>query len=274
MIVCYPLSGGLPITVDGTSCPTGYSPNMPSSLGGAGVAEANGQSIPANADKRPYGMTQYSGSQLSTVTGGSVYQGVQNFENMRIRDPEGYKTIVQMMRDANLLTEREKSPTTISQRYRQVLEVSAEYAAQGTALTPTQILKDLSEGKGSFTEDPATARTGVYRGPTYSIDLTNETEAYTLLNDMARDMIGRDLTEEEIAKYTRKLNKAEAAAPRVATPQGQAGTVYSGGVDRNEVVRQLITENPDYAGFQLNHQVMDTILGELDEGQSFLNEWS
>ena len=87
-------------------------------------------------------------------------------------------------------------------------------------------------------------------------------------------MIGRDLTEEEIRKYTRQLNRVEMQSATTATPVGPGLTVTTGGVDKGEVVRQLISDNPEFAGYQLNHQIMDTILADIDQGQSFLNEWS
>lgn len=257
----------------GDSCPVGYTQTSGPTISVDGAKTASGD-LPSAADKRPVGTQQYIGSQLGMGSGSTVYETYKAFEQMRVTDPSAYRGIVKRMREAGLLTSREKSDVTIARKYRLLVEASAQSVEEGNPQTPMQILGGLIEGGGVDSGAERSTGVGAYTGPRYTTEISSDTGAYTLLNTMARDMLGRDLTEQEVKKYTQQLRQAEMESPQVATPQGRAGTVYSGGVDRNEVVRQLITENPDYAGFQLNHQVMDTILADLDEGQAFLNEWS
>lgn len=256
----------------GTTCPTGTTPysGAPPATGPATL----GTGIPYQADLRPVATEAYSAGRYAVRPSGSVYVSLQDFKRLRVNNPVEYRNIVTQMRQAGLISPRVKSDTTIAEKYNLLLEVSAESVIQGNPRSARQILAELAQGEVSVT-DAATGRpTGAGRQARFSIELPSETEAYTVLNDMARDLIGRDLSEQEIQKYTKALNRRVMESPRVGTPVGAGGTIYSGGVDRNEVARQLISEHPEYSGYQLNHEVMDVMLRDIDEGQSFLNEWS
>lgn len=261
---------------DGDTCPTGSAP-----YSGAPAATGTptlGTGIPYQADRRPVGTEVYSAGRYSLAGAGSVYASLEDFKRLRIKNPSEYRQIVKEMRQAGLISDRVKSDVTIAEAYNRVLEVSAESVATGSPRSARQILSELAGGEASVKDVAGGRGTGTggaaARQQRFSIDLPSETEAYTVLNDMARDLIGRDLNEQEIKKYTKMLSKRAMQAPEVATPMGATGTMYSGGIDREEVARQLISDHPEYAGYQLNHQIMDVMLRDIDEGQSFLNEWS
>lgn len=261
---------------DGDTCPAGTVP-----YSGVPVATSStstlGSGIPYQADRRPVGTEVYSAGRYNLAGAGSVYASLEDFKRLRIKNPSEYRQIVKEMRQAGLISDRVKSDVTIAEAYNRVLEVSAESVAMGDPRSARQILSELASGEASVTGAAgrgAGAGAGAGRQARFSVELPSETEAYTVLNDMARDLIGRDLNEQEIKKYTQMLAKRTMESPRVSTPMGATGTVYSGGVDREEVARQLISDHPEYAGYQLNHQIMDVMLRDIDEGQSFLNEWS
>lgn len=245
-----------------------------------GPRRADGQYVPYQADTRPTTVQSFSrdmpgGGRPMGSPGPSVYDRLQQFKTLRLKDPAGYRKIVNDMRRAGLIGDRVTSDTTIAETYQTVLQASADLLEQGVMKTPDVLIDELASGGGALqTGVGGRAGAGAFSGPTSTVDLSNETTAYTLLNTAARDMIGRDLTPEEVRKYTEQLNQIERESPRVATPGGPGMTTYSGGVDRQEVVRQLIAENPEFAGFQLNHTIMDAMLADIDEGQAFLREWS
>jgi hypothetical protein len=268
---------GRPFSHTGSSCPTGSRPatidEVVAGISGPTEAPTAGSYTPYQADTRKIGI--YGGGRYSQQPG-TVYSAIEDFKVMQVRDPAAYRKVVEKMRAAGIIGERVTSAAAIADGYELLLKASADAREAGQMRTPQQILDELASGQASLGKGAAAAGDGVggYAGPRYTVELSSDTQAYTLLNDMARDLIGRDLSEQEIKKYTEKLRRKEAESPRVATPQGQAGTVYSGGIDRDEVVRSLISEHPEYAGYQLNHQIMDVMLQDIDEGQSFLNEWS
>lgn len=280
MPVCVLPDGSFQTVPDGQSCPVGSTVYQ---YGSATTAPNEtptlGTGIPYQADLRPIASDIYTtGKGVTTSATGSVYASLEDFKRLRVRNPVEYRSIVQDMRRAGLISDRVKSDVTIAEVYNRILEVSAESVAAGTPRSARQILSELAEGSASIGPGVTTGARGVSAGAgrqeRFSVELPSETEAYSVLNDMARDLIGRDLTEQEVSKYTKKLMQRTMETPRVSTPMGSAGTVYSGGVDRSEVARQLMTEHPEYAGYQLNHEIMDVMLKDIDEGQSFLNEWS
>lgn len=129
----------------------------------------------------------------------------------------------------------------------------------------------LSGGDNSlFGSGASGGGSGAYKGPTSSVTLTSESNATAPLNALARDMIGRDLTDKELSKYTSALNKQEMANPDRVNPNGN-NAIRSGGVDRAEVMRQVVADNPEYESFQMNHQVMDSLLGEIRKGQAVIS---
>lgn len=274
MTVCVYPDGSEEYVDKGQSCPVGstplqYSFNSPQQ----GAPATLGSGIPYQADRRPVGTEAYSAGRYSVAGAGSVYASLQDFKLLRVNNPTAYRSIVDDMRRAGLISARVKSDTTIAEVYNLLLEVSAKSVEEGKPRSARQILSELASGETSVT-GAATSTGRVGRQQQFTVELPSETEAYTVLNDMARDLIGRDLNEQEIKKYTQMLNKRTMQSPRVSTPMGETGTVYSGGVDREEVARQLISDHPEYSGYQLNHQIMDVMLRDIDEGQSFLNEWS
>lgn len=280
-MICVNAAGDTKAAVGG-QCPAGYEPMntevdaaslVAALLGGSQQRTADGSYVPYQADTRY--VTESGGRPMGGAGTQTVYNTLQNFKTMKYKDPDGYRRIVNQMRRSGVIGDRVVSDASIAEAYETVLAASADLVEQGVFKTPEVLMQELEQG-GAAIDMAGTDRMGpaAYTGPTSTVDLSNETTAYTLLNTAARDMIGRDLTPEEVRKYTDELNRIEMQSARTATPAGPGMTVYSGGVDRDEVVRQLISDNPDFAGYQLNHQIMDTMLADIDEGQTFLNEWS
>lgn len=116
-----------------------------------------------------------------------------------------------------------------------------------------------------------------YRGPvtTTSVTLSDPDTAAALLNQAATDMIGRNLTDDEIAKYTSQFNKLERQNPQVTTTtNNRAGTATSTtktGMDKNEMLRQIITKNPDFARYQIDSTAMDWFANQIKRGQAVIN---
>jgi len=280
-VICVNAAGETKAAV-GDQCPAGYEPLntevdaaslVAALLGGSEQRTADGNYVPYQADIRRIGAA---GGRPMGGPGETVYNTLQNFKTMKYKDPDGYRRIVNQMRRSGVIGENVVSDVSIAEAYETVLKASADLAEQGVFRSPELLMQQLEEGGAVIDTETPDGRIGpaAYTGPTSTVDMSNETTAYTLLNTAARDMIGRDLTPEEVRKYTQELNRIEMQSARTATPMGPGMTVYSGGIDRNEVVRQLISDNPEFAGYQLNHEIMDTILADIDEGQSFMNEWS
>jgi hypothetical protein len=115
---------------------------------------------------------------------------------------------------------------------------------------------------------------GAYTGPrtTTSVTLTDEVTAAALLDNFARENLGRSLEEGEVEKYLSKFRKAEMGAPQVTTttPQGRAAStsVTETATSKEELLRQIISKNPDFAEFQMDTTVMDMFSNYIKRGQA------
>lgn len=117
---------------------------------------------------------------------------------------------------------------------------------------------------------------GYYRGPvtTTAYSVTDKMTAESLLNKMAADLLGRNLTADEVAKYTRDLNKAEAANPQISTQDNQGPQQSSVGTtapSKEELARRIIQSNDDYPDAAVDAKVIDMFAKSIKEGQATIH---
>jgi hypothetical protein len=117
---------------------------------------------------------------------------------------------------------------------------------------------------------------GGYAGPvtTTSVSITDENTAEALLDRYARDLLGRGLTKQETEKYIRQFNRAEAEAPQVSVSAGTGATRSSTtttAASKEELLREVISKNPDYAKFQVDTTIMDLLMDDIRKGQEVIN---
>lgn len=117
---------------------------------------------------------------------------------------------------------------------------------------------------------------GGYSGPvtTTSYSLTGREDAEMLLNRAARDMIGRDLTKQELDKYVSQFNRAERENPTVTTSSGSGASrssITKGGIDKQAILDDIISKNPDFANYQVDTGLMDFMSKQINEGLQVLN---
>ena len=117
---------------------------------------------------------------------------------------------------------------------------------------------------------------GKYKGPvtTTSSTITDEISAKALLNNYARDLIGRDLNDKEVDKYVKQFNRLEKENPQVSvsTPGvGRASSVTNTAASKEELLRQVVSSNPDYAKFQIDTTIMDMLLDDIEKGKAVIN---
>lgn len=76
-----------------------------------------------------------------------------------------------------------------------------------------------------------------------------------------QESIGRAATAEEVANVQQQLNAAEKASPTIST--SGATSVTSGGVDEQQLVKQIAEMSPEYANYQQATTYFDAMLGAL-----------
>ena len=158
-----------------------------------------------------------------------------------------------------------KYPGGVAAGLGNAIDVYQAYAEDGGTMNFTQWLDWYS---GSSEE----AGGGAYRGPvtTTSVTLTDETTAEALLDNFARDLLGRGLTEKETNKYLRQFRTAEMEAPQVTTStrgRGTAMQVTETAASKEELLRQIVSSNPDYQKFQIDTTIMDMLIDDIEKGK-------
>ena len=121
---------------------------------------------------------------------------------------------------------------------------------------------ESKRGEPPWNPDGSPKESGAYTGPVRTIDSTvmDDRDVEITLNDFATDMLGRNLTNKELKKYSSKFKKQD-ALPQVSlrTPNGpgQVTSVTQERQSRNSIVQDILQENPDYAKNVINTDVLD-----------------
>jgi hypothetical protein len=186
-------------------------------------------------------------------------------------DPREYKRIVKIMQKAGYNTDGSRS--SVDWYWNLVLNDASSVADR---MDPYEYLEwaaknGLGKQKDDDGDGPGGNGPGGYSGPTYSIDLTTETDARAIVDNALNNFLGRDATAKERQKFWQQLNKAETANPSVATPQGQAGVVRSGGFSATSAAvaaEDFAKSRDDYAEIQASTTVLDWMTESIMKDQT------
>jgi hypothetical protein len=125
-----------------------------------------------------------------------------------------------------------------------------------------------SRGRPAPGEDGSGGSGGGYSGPvtTNTISTLSKRDVEVTLNDFATEMLGRNLTKQELKKYSSKFEKQDLQAQvNVRTPNGpsQLTSVTKEKPTRENMAMDIIRSNKDYATNTINTDVMDIMAQRL-----------
>ena len=151
------------------------------------------------------------------------------------------------------------------------VELYQAYSADGGGLS----FDDWFDWYASTAQPDTEGGRGGYTGPvtTTTTTITDEVSAEALIDSVARDLLGRSLNPRETQKYLRQFRAAEMEAPQVTTTTPGVATRSTETVtaaDKGELLRQIISENPDYQDFQMDTTIMDMLLKDIKAGQEII----
>ena len=118
------------------------------------------------------------------------------------------------------------------------------------------VIDYLQERAAEGTEDGATGGPRTTR-QTY---VTSPTQTAKLLDTVSQDLLGRNLTKAEKAKYTRLINAEQKRQPAVQTT-GTGFTTTQGGIDEE----QFVTEKLQATGEAKNYRATDAYTVMMQE---------
>jgi hypothetical protein len=115
---------------------------------------------------------------------------------------------------------------------------------------------------GELQADAAGRGRGGYSGPQRTITEMAESDIQKLANTIAIDLIGRPVDPKEMNRIVQKMRRAEQEQPTVTTSVPgrtvtQQGLTAQG---REDILREVISQNPEYERFQVDTTVMDSML--------------
>jgi hypothetical protein len=108
----------------------------------------------------------------------------------------------------------------------------------------------------------AQGRGGAYKGPVSTYTEMAESDVRATANDVAIELLGRPLDQDEFDRVLRKTRRAEQAQPTVTT-RSTGKTVTQQGLTaqgRDDILREVISKNPEYEQFQVETTVLDAML--------------
>ena len=236
----------------------------------------------ADADKNPTVWLSGGGQQAYAVgeapgrmtTSGRVQMTLEAMQNGLLaaaasRDP-AYDKMAQALVDTGLLSKSYKGiPQYAANSLSSAVDLYLAY--QGTGGD-----KSFSQWWSGYSSTADPKGDGAYTGPktTQTTSITDEVTAEALIDQMAREMLGRALTPKETDKYLSRFRKAEEKSPQITTttPMGKARSETQSvtAADKGELLRGIISSNPDYEKYQMDTTIMDMLLDDINRGREVI----
>lgn len=283
----------------------GFVPTAPPSTLATGSAAQSTSTSRGVWYLRPQQVQPYytSGSVGQTVSllanPSSVYNNPESAYNSQYYDASDLEGAYSML-DANqkrffeLVAKSDSSRSTGSGLFGRLLKEAQRLNVNGDEqVSPFDLVGQMAVGNGLITEDgnytesgkklaakvfgsdgsSGSRGSGGYSGPVAQTTFMDERDVDRTANALALELIGRPLSQKELAKVTARLRSEEKANPTVTTPgvgssMTQAGLSAEG---RQDVLREVIAENPEYQQFQVDTTVLDTMLSELNKREQMVN---
>lgn len=161
-----------------------------------------------------------------------------------------------------------------------VVRASAYSSVTDNPRSPFDYLTDLgsqySAGSGTAEATGSTAgrgRTAAYAGPVESIAVQAESDINASADAIAIELLGRGATKDEKDRILKRIRKAETSQPQVSTSTPGMNVTREGltSQGREDILRQVLSKNPDFVDYQLDTTVMDFMLEDIDRGKRVAN---
>lgn len=147
--------------------------------------------------------------------------------------------------------------------WERAVALSERSVRDGEPQTPYYFLNMMMEKSGLGDGSSGGSRgSGGYSGPVTTNALMDEQSAEMLLNGLATDMLGRNLTKKELAKYTAQFRQQELENPTVTTSTQSSQTSVQGMADE-DIARTILQDNPAFADNVLKTDVLDMFFNRI-----------
>jgi hypothetical protein len=187
---------------------------------------------------------------------------------LKANNKSEYDNLVMALRAADYLGPRAKSPESIKDAFAKAANEAASRFAQGEKENVDVIDYILSQAEaGGAGGDGTGGGRGGYRGPVASRTMMAESDIRATANALAIELIGRPVDDKELEKITKRMRGAEMAQPQITTSTTGSSVTQQGltSQGREDILRDLISKNPEYQDFQVDTTVLDAMTGFINE---------
>lgn len=185
---------------------------------------------------------------------------------LRATDRPSYENLMDMLRATDYLGPRAKSPESELEAFKKAAnEASARYISGETE--NVDVIDYLSSQMGARgVDDGGGIRTGGYRGPVVSRTMQAESDIRSTANALAIELIGRPVDDKELERIVKRMRGAEMAQPQVTTSVPGSSVTQQGltAQGREDILREVISKNPEYEKFQVDTTVLDAMSDFID----------
>jgi hypothetical protein len=122
---------------------------------------------------------------------------------------------------------------------------------------------------GTGGDSGGSGRGGGYSGPTVSRTMQAESDIKATANALAIELIGRPVDDKELDRIVKRMRGAEMAQPQITTSTQASSTTQQGLTPqgREDILRDVISKNPEFVDYQLDTTVMDLMLEDIETGK-------
>lgn len=186
--------------------------------------------------------------------------------NLKANDPDGYGNMVALLRSGGFLGAKANSADSIRRAVDSVAkEAAARYESGQTE--NVDFLDYLYSRVGAGNSGGTSGGSGRYTGPTESRTIMAESDIRATANALAIELIGRPVSDKELNRLTERMRKAEQQQPTVTISTTGSSTTKQGltAQGREDILREVIAENPEYEQFQVDTTVLDAMTDFINE---------
>ena len=231
-------------------------------LGKLTAATADRLSVnPQGAPTQPYIRTMYD------LTRGDASGWLTQ---LRATDRTSYSNLMDMLRATEYLGPRAKSPASELDAFKKAAnEASARYLTGETENVDVIEYIYSQLGQGGAGGDGTGGGRGGYKGPVASRTMQAESDIKATANALAIELIGRPVDDKELDRIVKRMRGAEMAQPQVTTSVPGSSVTKQGLTPqgREDILREVISKNPEFIDYQLDTTVMDLMLEDIDTGK-------
>ena len=248
------------------------------------TGESLGGAIPFNVNTKPVVLGKITGATADRYERNDGQYVVRTVYDLTRDDASGwltqlrannkneYNVLMDQLRIGGYLGPRAESISSQTEAFKTAANEASSRYISGQKENVDVIDYILSQAQAGSAEGGATAGgtgRGGYAGPTASRTMMAETDIKATANALAIELIGRPVDDKELQKITRRMRMAEVEQPQITTSTTGSSVTQQGltAQGREDILRNVISKNPEFVDYQLDTTVMDLMLEDIDTGK-------